>query len=95
MEICRGGDLLERVRNRGPYAEQPAAHVIKSVTEALLCCHRNGILHRDVKPENILLASPTSDTKVKLIDFGVACFMEPGECTVHYAKAPGRRTAQD
>lgn len=90
MELCRGGDLFDRVKTRGQFSERNAAMVCHSLAEALLHCQSKGIIHRDIKPENILLCDPDSDCKIKLIDFGVATFFERGvpECdragTVEY-----------
>jgi serine/threonine-protein kinase len=66
MEYVPGPDLAVRVRQRGPLDADAAARVGRDITAALAAAHRRGILHRDVKPQNILLAptagrdSPTS-----------------------------------
>ncbi|GJP74599.1 hypothetical protein CLOP_g5159 [Closterium sp. NIES-67] len=79
MELCNGGELFDRILDRKYYGERQAARVIRSVVEVLDFCHSRGIVHRDLKPENILLVSKRSDTRVKVIDFGMAYCLKPGE----------------
>lgn len=72
MEEMEGGDLLDRISEKGPYAEGKARRVFRRILEAIWFCHKKGIAHRDIKPENVLLVSPDDDTTVKLCDFGCA-----------------------
>lgn len=69
LEYVPGPDLAVRVAERGPCAPDDAAHVGRDVALALGAAHRQGILHRDVKPQNILLAP---DGRARLTDFGAA-----------------------
>ncbi len=69
MEYVSGPDLAVRVRQRGPLDPDAAARLGREVSEALAAAHRRGILHRDVKPQNILLAP---DGRARLTDFGSA-----------------------
>ncbi|CAI5471041.1 unnamed protein product [Closterium sp. Yama58-4] len=86
MDLCSGGDLFDRISLGGALSEQCAAGVCRQLAEALLHCHRRGVVHRDVKPENILLlggrGGERGDTKaprIKLVDFGIARFFRDGE----------------
>ncbi|CAI5473887.1 unnamed protein product [Closterium sp. Yama58-4] len=88
MEMCTGGDLHDRVKTHGPYSEEGAARVLKGLVEALLCCHGKGVMHRDVKPENVLICDTQDDTRVKLIDFGVATFIEPDASCMEFVGTP-------
>ncbi|CAI5463864.1 unnamed protein product [Closterium sp. Yama58-4] len=82
MELCEGGELFDRIQDKGYYSERQAAKVIRTVVDVLQHCHSHGVLHRDLKPENILLTSKRSDTRVKVIDYGMAYIFQPGErCT--------------
>ncbi|CAI5459037.1 unnamed protein product [Closterium sp. Yama58-4] len=90
MELCNGGDLFDFIQSapKGRLTEQQAASVMRQLLNALHHCHSLGVLHRDVKPENILLCdrmplqSGNGDVRIKLSDFGVAGFLdEDGVCT--------------
>ncbi|HSL83849.1 MAG TPA: serine/threonine-protein kinase, partial [Thermoanaerobaculia bacterium] len=69
MEYVRGTDLKERLAGEGRLALADAVHVVTQVAEGLDYAHSKGVVHRDVKPANILL---TEDRQVKLTDFGIA-----------------------
>ncbi|CAI7808414.1 unnamed protein product [Closterium sp. NIES-54] len=72
MELCKGGDLFDRIKLRGRMPEPAAAAICKALVGVLLHCHARGVLHMDVKPENVLMCDRCDDTHIKLIDFGVA-----------------------
>ncbi|MFK4544954.1 serine/threonine protein kinase [Streptomyces tendae] len=69
MELVDGGSLADRVVSRGPVDAAEAARIGVALLDALDTAHAAGILHRDVKPSNVLLAD---DGRVVLTDFGVA-----------------------
>ena len=69
MEYVAGGILSERILRVGPFPTHTAAAVAIQVAEALEEAHRRGIVHRDVKPQNILV---TKSGDVKVTDFGIA-----------------------
>lgn len=69
MEYVAGGTLADAVAQAGPYDPNAAARVGLEVAEGLAYAHSAGIVHRDVKPSNILL---TTDRQAKLADFGIA-----------------------
>ena len=69
MEYVAGSDLHVRVRDRGPLSAEETVRVGRDVAAALGAAHRRGILHRDVKPQNILL---DTGARARLTDFGSA-----------------------
>ncbi|CAI5489211.1 unnamed protein product [Closterium sp. Naga37s-1] len=77
MELCRGGDLFDFMRQYGRLPESMAAPVCRQLLAALHHCHTCGVLHRDVKPENVLLLQPGSVKQIKLVDFGISTDVEP------------------
>ena len=79
MELCRGGDLFDRLVARGSLPEPSGAKLCRNLIDALHHCHTHRCVHRDIKPENILMVDKLSDTKIKLVDFGVATFCQRGE----------------
>jgi serine/threonine protein kinase len=69
MEYVEGTNLGELVRQEGPLPPDRAAALLGQVADALAAAHAAGIVHRDVKPSNMLV---TADGQVKLSDFGIA-----------------------
>ena len=83
-EQLEGDDLATLLRKRGPLPMDKAADYLCQVCSVLGDAHRLGIVHRNVRPENVFLArSRASEPVVKLLDFGVALFLsEPGALTI-------------
>lgn len=69
MELVRGVSLAEVLDAEGPLTPQRAAHIGAEVLAALRAAHEAGVLHRDVKPANVLMSN---DGRVVLTDFGIA-----------------------
>jgi eukaryotic-like serine/threonine-protein kinase len=74
MELVEGQVLSERVRMHGPLSSAEAVHVVEQAAKALQYAHSVGIVHRDVKPSNMML---TSNGTLKILDFGLARFEKP------------------
>jgi eukaryotic-like serine/threonine-protein kinase len=75
MELLNGEDLAQHLARRGPLALGELPNILRPVCHALGAAHSRGIVHRDVKPENVFLATTMSSTQpaiVKVLDFGIA-----------------------
>lgn len=77
-ELCTGGDLFDAIdgSNNLMMSEDDTKKVTKQILEALAYCHGKGIVHSDIKPENIMLVEPWQKPNripdIKVIDFGLA-----------------------
>merc|ERR1711935_1006777 len=83
MELVTGGELFDRIVEKGSYSEKDAADLIKQVLSAVAYMHDEGVVHRDLKPENLLYYSskdggPESDSKIMISDFGLSKMEESG-----------------
>ncbi|KAH3756511.1 myosin light chain kinase [Pelomyxa schiedti] len=69
-DLVTGGELFERIVQKGSYSEQDAIALVRKVVDAVKYLHDNNIVHRDLKPENLLLRSEDDDLDVRIADFG-------------------------
>ena len=74
MGLAEGGSLADRLKSEGPLAPEEAVEVGLQVLSALEAAHGEGVVHRDVKPQNLLV---TRDGRVQLADFGIALVTGP------------------
>ncbi|XP_020223947.1 CDPK-related kinase 3 isoform X1 [Cajanus cajan] len=80
MELCEGGELLDRILSRGgKYSEEDAKVIVLQILSVVAFCHLQGVVHRDLKPENFLFTSRSEDADMRLIDFGLSDFIRPDE----------------
>ncbi|GBG27588.1 Protein kinase, putative [Hondaea fermentalgiana] len=72
-EFCGGGELFDRLIDKGPYNEFEAAKLVERVASALNYLHQCGFAHMDVKPENLMFSGVQGrrDGDIRLIDFGM------------------------
>lgn len=86
-ELCEGGSLLDRLsmhyppgnQRNGPYrlmSEGLVALISQQLLAAVACCHAHHIIHRDIKPDNVLFVNRSRESPLKLIDFGLATTVE-------------------
>src|ERR1051325_1583901 len=80
MAYVEGETLTERVRNRGPLPPGDATRILREIAWALAYAHAQGVIHRDLKPDNILLERATG--RAVLTDFGIARQVETSGLTV-------------
>ncbi len=76
MAYVEGGTLGDRIRDRGPLSNSEAVRLLREVSWALGYAHLLGVVHRDVKPDNILLAQASG--RALVTDFGIAVLAEDG-----------------
>ncbi|KAG7540277.1 Protein kinase domain [Arabidopsis thaliana x Arabidopsis arenosa] len=88
MELCAGGELFDRIIQRGHYSERKAAELTKIIVGVVEACHSLGVMHRDLKPENFLLVNKDDDFSLKAIDFGLSVFFKPGQIFTDVVGSP-------
>jgi len=78
MQLVTGGELFDRIVEKGSYTEKDAADLIKQVLSAVAYMHSEGVVHRDLKPENLLYHSSDEDSKIMISDFGLSKMEDSG-----------------
>ncbi len=78
MEYVKGHTLKQLIQRRGALPPKEAVWIMKQLTGALLQAHKNGIIHRDIKSQNVLIKD---DGTVKLADFGIAVLNDAMQLT--------------
>lgn len=76
MEMATGGELFDRLIDSGNLTERAVAPYFTGMVEGLLHCHALGVVHRDIKLENVILCAEDPHA-VKLVDFGLAVRLPP------------------
>ena len=80
MEFIEGSTLSALIERDGPLPLDRAAQIVKQAADALGAAHHMGILHRDLKPDNVMMARHMDGTDwVKVVDFGIAKTVQPPE----------------
>jgi calcium-dependent protein kinase len=74
QELCTGGELSRKIQTT-QLKEKEIARIFNEIMSAVAYCHEKGIVHRDLKLENILFASESPDSPVKIIDFGFSVLL--------------------
>jgi hypothetical protein len=72
MEFISGKLLSDEIQSTGPLHPSLATSIIEQVLEAVSYAHRNGVIHRDLKPDNVILVEDGGPLKIKVLDFGIA-----------------------
>ncbi|PON44939.1 Calcium dependent protein kinase [Parasponia andersonii] len=88
MELCAGGELFDRIIQRGHYTERKAAELARIIVGVVQACHSLGVMHRDLKPENFLFVDNEEEAPLKTIDFGLSMFFKPGETFTDVVGSP-------
>ena len=87
MGYVRGESLETRLRREGKLSEDEARRVLAEIADALDHAHRQGVVHRDVKPDNVLLEDESG--RALLTDFGVAKAVGPGDSQTRVGSVVG------
>ncbi|KAH0465463.1 hypothetical protein IEQ34_005566 [Dendrobium chrysotoxum] len=77
LEYCRGGDLSRYIQKQGKVPEATAKHFMQQLASGLYVLRENNLVHRDLKPQNLLLSSSNENSVLKIADFGFARFLQP------------------
>jgi len=97
VELCNGGSLFDRIlwhqkKCPKPMSERQTASYLQQILGALAYCHSLKIIHRDIKPDNLLFINRKSDSPIKVIDFGLSDFMDKITSTAQTIKVKVPRT---
>lgn len=76
MDFVEGTDLGALIKNEGKLKPFEAIKIFMQVCDAMEHAHNRGVLHRDLKPTNVMLTNLTGIPEVKIVDFGIAKFMK-------------------
>lgn len=79
MDLCRGGELFEMINEMDRLSESDTAVIAKQLLGGIDYMHSKGVMHRDIKAENVLLTEWSPTAVVKIIDFGIAARFQRGE----------------
>ncbi|XP_073111994.1 serine/threonine-protein kinase ATG1a isoform X2 [Elaeis guineensis] len=77
LEYCTGGDLAAYIQRRGRVSEAVARHFMRQLASGLQVLWKNNLIHRDLKPQNLLLSSTDETPVLKIGDFGFARYLTP------------------
>nr|XP_010934020.1 serine/threonine-protein kinase ATG1a isoform X1 [Elaeis guineensis] len=77
LEYCTGGDLAAYIQRRGRVSEAVARHFMRQLASGLQVLQENNLIHRDLKPQNLLLSSTDETPVLKIGDFGFARYLMP------------------
>ncbi|XP_050212504.1 serine/threonine-protein kinase ATG1c isoform X2 [Mercurialis annua] len=77
LEFCKGGDLSMYIQRHGRVPEATAKHFMQQLAAGLQVLRDNNLIHRDLKPQNLLLSTNDSNAVLKIADFGFARSLQP------------------
>ncbi len=81
MEYLEGESLGQCLAREGPFTPSRAIPIVRQAAGALGAAHQSGVIHRDVKPENLFLRRRNNRDSVKVVDFGISKAMTPDDGT--------------
>jgi len=89
MELVTGGELFDRIVEKGSYTERDASQLVVQIVSAVDYLHSLNIVHRDLKPENLLYKSRDADARIMLSDFGLSKLLQSDKMMKTACGTPG------
>ena len=90
LDLVDGGEMFEYLIKHGAYSEVDASRLLRQVASALDFMHGIGVVHADLKPENVMLRKTRGDAVIKLIDFGCSEVLSHPEEEITGVRLPSR-----
>lgn len=88
LEYCAGGDLHQFLKQRRSLSEEVARHFLTQIAAGLCTLHQRNLIHRDLKPQNILLSDSSDSPVLKIADFGFARALQPQDMAATVCGSP-------
>jgi calcium/calmodulin-dependent protein kinase I len=92
LELVTGGELFDKIVERGNYTEKDASDIVRQILEAVQYLHSQGVVHRDLKPENLLCAEVGKEKETRIhiyvADFGLSRVFQDREQLNTYCGSP-------
>jgi len=88
MELCEGGELFDRIKEKRQYSEKEAQEVLRQICLGLESLHSRKIAHCDLKPDNFLFVDRGEHALIKIIDFGMSKALRRREYLKHLRGTP-------
>jgi len=79
LELCEGGELFQKLLKLRAFPESQAVPIFAQIVAAVAFLHANGVVHRDLKMENIMFSDASANAQIKLVDFGFARYASADE----------------